>query len=81
MYRVIKWGFVSLLAYAAVTATPAQQLAMLQGVLALKDALLSACEREGSPCTKMIASAKAVLESHGWVDAAVAPAPGSDSLN
>ena len=80
MYRLIKWGFVSLLAYAAVTATPAQQLAMWQGGLALKAALFSACEREGSPCTTMLAAAKAVLVSHGWIDAAVGrEAPGSDS--
>lgn len=69
MFRLIKWSCVSLLAYAAVTATPAQQLAIWQGGLALKAALFSACERDGSPCTTMLASAKAVLVSHGWMDA------------
>ena len=58
----------SLLAYAAVTASPAQLLAIWQGGLVLKSALFSACEREGSPCTTMLASAKAVVVSHGWMN-------------
>jgi hypothetical protein len=61
MYRIAKWCIIFLLAYASVTGTPAQQAAMLNGLVALREAVIEACRREKSVCTD------AVLFAKGWM--------------
>jgi hypothetical protein len=55
MIRVFKLALVALLAYAIATATPTQQLAVMQGARAVGEAAFDACTREGSPCQRAIA--------------------------
>lgn len=55
MPRLIKFAIFGFLAYAVVTATPAQQAEIGQGVVAIKDAAIEACTREGSLCARVIA--------------------------
>jgi hypothetical protein len=68
MFRLVKWALVAFAAYAIVTATPAQQLAMYQGGRALADAIVDACTRDASPCTKAIAAVHSGLASHGYLE-------------
>ena len=51
LYKIVLTGF---FAYAVVTATPAQQAEIGRGLLAIKDAALDACTRNGSPCTRAV---------------------------
>ena len=52
--RLIKWAFVALSVFAIVTASDQQQAAIKAGAQAFGGALLTACTREGSPCTTAI---------------------------
>ena len=54
MPRLIKFALFGFLAYAVVTATPAQQAEIGQGVVAIKDAAVEACTREGSLCARVV---------------------------
>jgi hypothetical protein len=69
MYRTVKWCFAVLLVYSAATASPDRQVAILSGILALKDSVLDACRREKSPCTDAVHFARSALTSNdfaGW---------------
>ena len=61
MLRLIKWAFVALSVFAIVTASDQQQAAMKAGAQAFGGALLTACSREGSPCTTAIGVAKSTV--------------------
>ena len=61
MFRLIKWAFVALSVFAIVTASDEQQAAMKAGAHAFGGALLTACSREGSPCTTAIGVLKATV--------------------
>ncbi len=61
MPRLIKFALFGFLAYAVVTATPAQQAEMGQGLVAIKDAAVEACTREGSLCARAIEFATGTL--------------------
>ena len=50
--KVLIFGF---LGYAVVTATPDQQTRILDGIGAIRDAALEACQREDSLCARAIA--------------------------
>jgi hypothetical protein len=84
MFRVFKLALVALLAYAIATATPTQQIAVMQGARAVGEAAIDACTREGSPCQRAIAllqSASSRIRndaktSSGWTSADV-PQPSS----
>ena len=54
MFRVFKLALVALLAYAIATATPTQQVAVIQGARALGEAVVAACTREDSLCQRGI---------------------------
>jgi len=54
MPRLFKFAILGFLAYAVVTATPVQQAAIVDGGLAVKDAAIDACQREGSLCARAI---------------------------
>lgn len=54
MPRLYKFAIFGFLAYAVVTATPAQQAEIGRGLLAMKNAAVEACTREESPCTLAI---------------------------
>ena len=62
MSRLFKFAIFGLLAYAIVTATPAQQSAMIEGGIAVKDAVIDACLREGGLCTSAIAHLKSTVD-------------------
>jgi hypothetical protein len=59
VFRLIKWAFVALSIFAIVTASDEQQGTMMAGARAFGGALLTACSREGSPCTTVIGVVKA----------------------
>jgi hypothetical protein len=61
MARLFKFAIFGIAAYAIATATPSQQVAMLDGLTALKDAITDACQRDGSPCTRAISQLRSVL--------------------
>ncbi|MFM7083503.1 MAG: hypothetical protein ACKOW3_00655 [Hyphomicrobium sp.] len=65
MFRIIKILILVLSAYAIFTATPAQHLDMMKGVLAFKDAFIQACVREGGLCTLAIEKIQTGLFSRG----------------
>ncbi|MCU0732354.1 MAG: hypothetical protein MUE84_12320 [Hyphomonas sp.] len=52
MPRLYKLALTGFIAYALVTASPAQQAEIAQGVLAVKDAAVEACTRKDSLCTR-----------------------------
>jgi len=54
MPRLYKFALLGFMAYALVTASPAQQSAIGQGLLAIKDAAVDACTVEGRLCTLAI---------------------------
>lgn len=54
VFSFLKWVFVALAMFAVYTASPDQRSAMLQGVQAFGLALVSACTRPESPCTRAI---------------------------
>jgi hypothetical protein len=47
--KILIFGF---LVYAVVTATPDQQTRILDGMGAIRDAAIEACQREGSLCSR-----------------------------
>ncbi|OYW51832.1 MAG: hypothetical protein B7Z29_21175 [Hyphomicrobium sp. 12-62-95] len=59
---------VVLLAYSAATASPDQQMAILNGIAALKESVLDACRREKSPCTDAVQFARSALSSSEFTD-------------
>jgi hypothetical protein len=61
MPRLYKLALTGFIAYAVVTATPAQQAEMGQGVLAMKDAAVEACTRKDSPCARVLDYAKSAV--------------------
>lgn len=50
MWTLIKLAVVALSIYAAITASPQDQMAMAQGGRAFGRAIFEACTRSGSPC-------------------------------
>lgn len=54
MPRLYKCALLGFIAYALVTASPAQQSAIGQGLLAIKDAAIDACTIEDRLCTRAI---------------------------
>jgi hypothetical protein len=62
MFRLFNFAFIGLLAYAIVTATPAQQSEMLEGGIAMKEAVADACLREDGLCTSVIAHLKSAVD-------------------
>lgn len=54
MRRLTKFAMFGFLGYAIATASPEQQTAIIAGTLAIKDAALDACQREGSLCAQAI---------------------------
>lgn len=54
MPRLLKLALLGFLAYAVATASDEQQLAMIAGGLAVRDAAVAACTREGSLCTQAV---------------------------
>ena len=74
MPRLYKFALIGFLAYAVVTATPDQQAEMGRGVLAIKNAAVEACTREGSLCAKALSYAAATVngamsdEATPWMD-------------
>jgi hypothetical protein len=58
---LVKWVFVAVAVLAIVTAEPEQQLAMYRGAEAFGYAVVSACRRPNSPCTKAVSSVEAVV--------------------
>ena len=83
MFRVFKLALVALLAYAIATATPMQQLAVMQGARAVGEAAIDACT-EGQPLPagdRLAAAASSRIRndaktSPGWTIADV-PQPSS----
>ncbi len=63
MPRLYKFALLGFIAYALVTASPAQQSEIGQGLLAIKDAAVDACTIEGRLCTRAIDYALSVLNS------------------
>jgi hypothetical protein len=51
LYKFVLFGF---FAYAVVTASPDQQARMGAGLVAVKDAAIEACTRDGAPCTSAL---------------------------
>lgn len=51
LYKIVLFGF---MAYVIATASPDHQARMAGGLLAIKDAAVDACTREGSLCTSAI---------------------------
>jgi hypothetical protein len=74
MPRLYKFALFGFLAYAMVTATPAQQAEIGRGVVAIKDAAFGACTRSDSPCTLAVEYAMTVVsgamsnEPAPWMD-------------
>ena len=63
MPRLYKFALLGFVAYALVTASPAQQSDIGQGLLAIKDAAVDACTIEGRLCTRAINYAMTALSS------------------
>ena len=63
MPRLYKFALLGFVAYALVTASPAQQSDIGQGLLAIKDAAVDACTIEGRLCTRAINHAMTALSS------------------
>jgi hypothetical protein len=63
MPRLYKFALLGFIAYALVTASPAQQSEIGQGLLAIKDAAVDACTIEGRLCTRAIDYALSALSS------------------
>lgn len=61
MPRLYKLALAGFIVYAVVTASPAQQAEMGQGVLAVKDAAVEACTRKDSPCTRVLDYARSAV--------------------
>jgi hypothetical protein len=61
MPRLYKLALAGFIAYAIITASPAQQAEMGQGVLAVKDAAVEACTRKDSPCARVLDYAKSAV--------------------
>ena len=71
----IKAAAILLLLYAIVTATPADQYAMYQGVSAVARSITAACTRDGSLCTSAFVALKDMrLPASGQLQ----PTPESD---
>lgn len=51
MFRILRILILVVLAYSIVTATSTQKEDMIRGVLAIKDAVVQGCQREGGLCT------------------------------
>jgi hypothetical protein len=74
MPRLYKFALIGFLAYAVVTATPDQQAEMGRGLLAIKNAAVEACTREGSICARAVSSVAATVagamsnEATPWMD-------------
>ena len=74
MPRLYKFALIGFLAYAVVTATPDQQAEMGRGLLAIKNAAVEACTREGSVCAQALSHAAASVngalsdEATPWMD-------------
>jgi len=63
MPRLYKFALLGFVSYALVTASPAQQSDIGQGLLAIKNAALDACTVEGRLCTRAIDSALSAFSS------------------
>ncbi len=61
MPRLYKFALIGFFAYALVTASPAQQTEIGQGLLAIKDAAIGACTREDALCTRAVNYALTVV--------------------
>jgi hypothetical protein len=61
MPRLYKFAIFGFLAYAVVTATPDQQAEMGRGLLAIKNAAVEACTRDGSLCSQALSYAAATI--------------------
>ncbi len=74
MPRLYKFALLGFAAYALVTASPAQQSEIGQGLLAIKDAAFDACTIEGRLCTSALDYAMTTLsgslsdEPAPWMD-------------
>jgi hypothetical protein len=74
MPRLYKLALIGFLAYALVTASPAQQSEIGQGILAAKNAAVDACTIEGRLCTSILNYAWTTLsgalsnEPAPWMD-------------
>lgn len=62
MWRLLRIALLAFTAYAVVTASPAQRMAMLEGVQALAGALQGACLR-ASPCRDAVQSVGSLIGS------------------
>ncbi len=63
MPRLYKIALLGFLGYALVTASPAQQSEIGQGLLAMKDAAVDACTRKESLCTRALDYAASAVTS------------------
>jgi hypothetical protein len=63
MPRLYKFALLGFVAYALVTASPAQQSEIGQGLLAIKDAAVDACTIEGRLCTRLLEYVQTTLSS------------------
>lgn len=63
MPRLYKFALLGFVAYALVTASPAQQSEIGQGLLAIKDAAVDACTIEGRLCTRAVDYGLSALSS------------------
>ncbi len=61
MRRLPKFALIGFLGYAVATAGPEQQTAIIDGTLAIKDAALDACQRQGSLCAQAIGYAGSAI--------------------
>ena len=61
MLSLIKWLINAVAVFAIAPAEPEQRSTMYEGAKAFGLAIVSACQRPGSPCTEAIASAKAIV--------------------
>ena len=64
MPRLFKFAILGFLTYAVVTATPAQQAEIARGGLAIKDAAVEACQRDGSFCVRAIEYLTSAFAGH-----------------
>jgi hypothetical protein len=82
MRRLTKIAIAGFLGYAVATASPAQQSAIIGGTLAIKDAAVDACTRDGALCTGAISSLTSGFSSlfhdrgKRWMDEEGAPERG-----
>ena len=61
LLSLLKWLFIAVAVFAIATAEPEQRSKMYEGAKAFGLAIVSACQRPGSPCTEAIASTKAIV--------------------